>query len=579
MEKENIYNKYEKILNAYKKLYNQHEELLEKNETLAGQNQNLSFSILELKSQLEIFQKEVEKLTAPPLSCGIFLEMINVNAFISIAGREMNVSVDSARVDGKNLKKGDRVILNESLVIIGVLPVFKEGGVGIIKDFVDDRAIVEKEGMSENFVFSFAKGIREIVEAGDRVRYLESAGLIYEKLPKTQISEFEIKEAPNVTYEQIAGLEKEIEAVREAIELPLLYPEKFKEYVLSPSKGILFWGPPGCGKTIMAKAVANSLMKELQKKYPDKKIKSYFLNIRGPEILNKFVGESERIMRDLFKKAREKTKDGGLVVMFFDEMESLLRVRGSGISSDVESTIVPQFLAELDGLESNENIIVIGASNRYDLIDPAVLREERVGKKIEFPRPTEVGMKNALEIYLTKPRPVPISAKYLDKTNEAYNKNYEILEKQEDVIYKKFIPEIVKHIYAKEWEFYDKQLKSKMKVSNKLGDIVFISGKKESVYFSNLLDYAMAKFFVDKAKLEAIKRFVAKKEDGVLMEDFHKAIEEKVAETKKFIKNIAADPNQASSIFSKKTERISHIEIAEDEITRVVESVSVGHYL
>jgi proteasome-associated ATPase len=300
---------------------------------------------------------------------------------VYVSGRKLKVNVRPG-IDAHTLLRGQEVILNEALNIIEVKGYEVQGEVVRLKDRIaKDRAIVSLHGDEER-VAEIAEPLHGIkLSVGDVLLFDHRSGLLLEKLPKTEVEEVVLEEVPDVSYSDIGGLKKQIETIMDAIELPFVYPDLFKEYRLRPPKGVLLYGPPGCGKTLIAKAVANSIAKRLESKKGED-VRSYFLHVKGPELLNKYVGESERQIREVFSKAKEKAEEGMPVVVFFDEMDALFRTRGTGISSDVESTIVPQFLSEIDGVESLRNVIVIGASNRQDLIDPAILRPGRLDIKI-----------------------------------------------------------------------------------------------------------------------------------------------------------------------------------------------------
>src|SRR5918999_3336518 len=241
---------------------------------------------------------------------------------------------------------------------------------------------------------------------GDSLLYDPRSGHVLERLPKEEIEELVLEEIPDVTYANIGGLGTQIEDIRDAVEMPFLYAELFREHQLRPPKGVLLYGPPGCGKTLIAKAVANSLAQQVREKTGREGVHSYFLNVKGPELLNKYVGETERQIRVIFQRAKEKAQEGFPVIVFFDEMDSIFRIRGSGISSDVENTIVPQLLSEIDGVETLKNVMVIGASNREDLIDPAILRPGRLDVKIKIERPDHGAAADIMSKYLTIDIPI-----------------------------------------------------------------------------------------------------------------------------------------------------------------------------
>ncbi|MGB0911650.1 MAG: proteasome ATPase, partial [Nitrospirales bacterium] len=364
-------------------------------------NERLVSTLQEAKIQIEALRKEIEKLTAPPATYATFSNLNqDETATVSVSGRKMKVSIHPSLM-GQKWRKGQEVILNEALNIIESHDFDPQGEVVQLKLRLEHNRALVKLRHDEERVVEVAEPLHEqSLSVGDLLLFDPRSGHVIEKLPKSDMEELVLEEVPNANYEQIGGLGKELEQIKDAVELPFLHPELFAEHQLSPPKGILLYGPPGCGKTLIAKAVANSIAQKLEH-LTGKEIRSYFLHIKGPELLNKYVGESERQVREVFAKAKEKASNGYPVIVFFDEMDALFRTRGSGISSDVESTIVPQFLAEIDGVESLRDVIVIWASNRQDLIDPAVLRPGRLDVKVKIPRPDKYGAKEILGKYLT----------------------------------------------------------------------------------------------------------------------------------------------------------------------------------
>jgi len=369
------------------------------------QNEKLVAALQEAKAQIEALRAEVEKLTAPPSTYAIF-SSVNVDGTgnVYVSGRKMKVSLHPS-IKAKDLRKGQQVVLNEALNVIEAKAFDVQGEVVRLKDVLEgNRALVTLHFDEEKVAELGDPLLLERLSVGDHLLYDPRSGCVIEKLPKSEAEELVLEEVPDVDYAQIGGLQRELEQVRDAVELPFLHPALFTEFKLSAPKGVLLYGPPGCGKTLIAKAVANSIAKKLGH-LTGKEIRSYFLHVKGPELLNKYVGESERQVREVFKKAKERAADGNPVIVFFDEMDALFRTRGTGISSDVESTIVPQFLSEIDGVESLRNVIVIGASNRQDLIDPAVLRAGRLDVKVRVGRPDAVAAKDIFSKYLTADLP------------------------------------------------------------------------------------------------------------------------------------------------------------------------------
>src|SRR5499427_5704158 len=322
--------------------------------SITGQNERLAGTLREARDQIVALKEEVDRLAQPPSGFGIFLEAAEDGAAdVFTGGRKMRVSV-SPGIEIDDLKPGQEVVLNEALNVVIAQGYETIGEVVMLKEILEggDRALVISHADEER--------VARLAEP--------RSGYVYERIPKAEVEELILEEVPDITYAEIGGLAAQIEQIRDAIELPYLHADLFKEHHLRPPKGVLLYGPPGCGKTLIAKAVANSLAKKVAARTAEQERegKSFFLNIKGPELLNKYVGETERHIRLVFQRAREKASEGMPVIVFFDEMDSIFRTRGSGVSSDVENTIVPQLLSEIDGVEGLENVIVIGASNRED---------------------------------------------------------------------------------------------------------------------------------------------------------------------------------------------------------------------
>src|SRR6516165_9115373 len=389
-----------RLQDAPKRVRTLEEKILETKGQLqqaVSQNERLSATLREAREHIAALREEVEKLTMPPSAYGAFLGA-NDDGTVDIftAGRKMRVSVHP-EVDLEALERGQEVALNESLNVVLARGLEIAGEVVVLKEgLADEERVCELAGML----------VGERLRAGDHLLYDVRSGLVVERLPRPEVEELVLEEVPDVSYADVGGLDDQIEQIRDAVELPYLHAELFLEHQLQPPKGILLYGPPGCGKTLLAKAVANSLAKRVAEKTGDASSRSYFLNIKGPELLNKYVGETERQIRLIFQRAREKSEEGVPIIVFFDEMDSLFRTRGTGISSDIESTIVPQLLAEIDGVESLKNVIVIGASNREDLIDPDILRPGRLDVKIKIERPDEDSAKQIFSQYLTTNLPL-----------------------------------------------------------------------------------------------------------------------------------------------------------------------------
>ena len=516
------------------------------------QNEKLTATLQEAKAQIESLRLEIEKLTAPPSSYALFCSLNpDETANVYLSGRKMRVSVHSS-IRGKDLKKGQEVILNEALNIIEVRGFDPQGQVVRLKDTVDDRrALVQLHHDEERVVELGEPLLNEHLSVGDHLLFDARSGYVIEKLPKAEMEELVIEEVPNVGYGDVGGLDKELEQVTDAVELPFLYPQLFAEHKLTPPKGVLLYGPPGCGKTLIAKAVANSIAKKLGH-LSGKEVRSYFLHVKGPELLNKYVGESERQIREVFAKARDKAAKGNPVIVFFDEMDALFRTRGSGISSDMESTIVPQFLAEIDGVESLHNVIVIGASNRQDLIDPAVLRPGRLDVKIKIPRPEKQGAKDIFGKYLTPD--LPYAKEELDRHGG-----------DPSVMVAHLIEITAEAMYAVTEE-------------NRFLEVTYANGEKEMLHFKDFSSGALIEGIVSRAKKVAVKRAIGTGERGIREEDLIRAMREEFKSNEDLPNT--TNPDDWARISGKKGEKIVHVRTMThgSEESREIETVSAGHY-
>ena len=462
------------------------------------QNKRLAASLQEAKTQIETLRTEIAKLTAPPSSYALFCSLNDdASANVYVSGRKMRVSVHNS-VASASLRKGQEVILNEALNIIEARAFDPQGQVVKLKDQLDGaRALIQLHHDEERIVELGEPLLHESLSVGDHLLYDPRSGYVIEKIPKAEIEELVIEEVPDVQYEDVGGLTKEVEQVTDAVELPFLYPELFREHRLTPPKGILLYGPPGCGKTMIAKAVANSISRKMRH-LSGKDVRSYFLHVKGPELLNKYVGESERYIREVFAKARDKAATGNPVVVFFDEMDALFRTRGSGISSDIESTIVPQFLAEIDGVEKLKNVIVIGASNRQDLIDPAVLRTGRLDVKVKIPRPNKQGARDIFAKYLTGD--LPFAKEELDRHAQ-----------DRQAVVSRLLDLTVEAMYATTED-------------NKFLEVTYANGEKDLLYFKDFSSGALIEGVVSRAKKSAVKRAIDTGEKGLKEEDLMCAI-------------------------------------------------------
>ncbi len=374
---------------------------------VTGQNERLVSTLKEARDQIVALKEEVDRLAQPPSGFGTFLEAREDGTIeVFTGGRKLRVNVSPA-VDVDSLQRGQEVMLNEALNVVEALGYEEVGEIVMLKELLDEgkRALVISHADEERVVRLADRWSASRIRAGDSLLLEPRSGYVYERIPKSEVEELVLEEVPDISYEEIGGLMRQIEQIRDAIELPYLHADLFREHKLRPPKGVLLYGPPGCGKTLIAKAVANSLAKQVAEK-TGQSGKSFFLNIKGPELLNKYVGETERHIRLVFQRAREKASEGTPVIVFFDEMDSIFRTRGSGVSSDVENTIVPQLLSEIDGVEGLENVIVIGASNREDMIDPAILRPGRLDVKIKIERPDAEAAKDIFSKYLLAELPL-----------------------------------------------------------------------------------------------------------------------------------------------------------------------------
>jgi len=391
------------------------------------------------------------------------------------------------------------------------------------------------------------------LRVGDHVRIDPLTGLVLERLVRPEVGELVLEEIPDVTYLQIGGLGDQIEVIRDAIELPYVHKDRFDEYDLAAPKGVLLYGPPGCGKTLIAKAVANSLAKAVAKKEGSEDTRSYFLNVKGPELLNKYVGETERQIRLIFQRAKEKSDQGLPVIVFFDEMDSLFRTRGTGVSSDVESTIVPQLLSELDGVEALKNVIVIGASNREDLIDPAILRPGRLDVKIKIERPGRGAAAQIFGIYLT--RELPYDAAELARHGGDL-----------DGMLTEMIDAVVEKVYREDDD-------------NRFLEVTYANGDREVLHFKDFASGAMIENIVRRAKKEAIKREIAGGDSGLRISDLLESVTQEFREQEDLPNT--TNPDDWAKISGKKGERIVYVRtlIEGDRENRAVEAVTPGQYL
>lgn len=497
---------------------------------LSESNAKLTATLREAREQIIGLKEEVDRLSAPPNGYAIYLgpaadDLVDV----AINGRKMRVAM-APEVDREMLRPGQEVILNESMNVVVAGSFDDQGEIVIFQEVLEDgtRAIVTGRSDEER-VIHLAAPLRGVpLRSGDSLLADMKAGYAFERIAKSEVEDLVLEEVPDINYEDIGGLGDQINTIKDAVELPFLHPELFKEYELKPPKGILLYGPPGCGKTLIAKAVANSLAKKVSEISGVGEGRSYFLNIKGPELLNKFVGETERQIRIIFQRAREKASEGTPVIVFFDEMDSLFRTRGSGVSSDVENTIVPQLLSEIDGVESLENVIVIGASNREDMIDPAILRPGRLDVKIKIERPDAQAAIDIFGKYLTTDLPLSL-VDLAEHGNDAQKTATAMIQR------------VVEEMYA-------------TTPNNEFLEVTYANGDKEVLYFKDFSSGAMIENIVSRAKKAAIKSFLTVGEKGITIEHLLQACLDEFHENEDLPNT--TNPDDWSRISGKKGDRI-----------------------
>ena len=501
---------------------------------LTERNVRLADTLREARDQLVTLKEEVDRLAQPPSGYGIF-----VNAYedgtvdIFAGGRKLRVAV-SPQVELAELRHGQELMLNEAMNVVAARGHERAGDVVLLKEILEggDRALVVGH-TDEERVVHLADILRDKpLRVGDSLLLDTRSSYAYERVPKSEVEDLVLEEVPDIDYTDIGGLSRQIEAIRDAVELPFLHAELFREHELRPPKGILLYGPPGCGKTLIAKAVANSLAKQVQKVHGgDEKATAFFLNIKGPELLNKYVGETERHIRLVFQRAREKASDGTPVIVFFDEMDSIFRTRGSGVSSDVENTIVPQLLSEIDGVEGLENIIVIGASNREDMIDPAILRPGRLDVKIKIERPDAEAARDIFAKYITTTLPI-----HVDDLAEHGG--------EVEATVAGMIQHTVERMYSEAEE-------------NKFLEVTYANGDKETLYFKDFNSGAMIQNIVDRGKKMAIKDLLTSGQRGLRMQHLLAACVDEFRENEDLPNT--TNPDDWARISGKKGERIVYI--------------------
>jgi len=505
--------------------------------TVNRQNERLADTLREARDQIVALKEEVDRLTKPPSGFGIFLNACeDGSADVFTGGRKMRVNVSPA-IDADALRAGQEVVLNESLTVVISQGYETVGEVVMLKEVLEDgdRALVLSHADEER-VARLAEPLRNsTLRAGDSLLLEPRSGYVYERIPKAEVEELILEEVPDITYRDIGGLASQIEQIRDAIELPYLHADLFREHQLRPPKGVLLYGPPGCGKTLIAKAVANSLAKQVAARTAslgtEREGKSFFLNIKGPELLNKYVGETERHIRLVFQRAREKASEGQPVIVFFDEMDSIFRTRGSGVSSDVENTIVPQLLSEIDGVEGLENVIVIGASNREDMIDPAILRPGRLDVKIKIERPDAEAAKDIFSKYVLTGLPL-----HPDDLAEHGG--------SPEACVDAMIQRVVERMYSETEE-------------NRFLEVTYANGDKEVLYFRDFNSGAMIQNIVDRAKKMAIKEFLETGQKGLRVAHLLSACVDEFSENEDLPNT--TNPDDWARISGKKGERIVYI--------------------
>ncbi|WP_040796833.1 proteasome ATPase [Nocardia higoensis] len=524
-------------------------ELEARIDSLTIRNAKLMDTLKEARQQLVALREEVDRLGQPPSGYGVLIgvhEDQTVDVFTS--GRKMRLTC-SPNIDTDALSYGQTVRLNEALTVVEATDYDAVGEIGTLREILDDgrRALVVGHADEERVVW-LAGPLAKVAEVddlddpdspirklrpGDSLLVDTKAGFAFERIPKAEVEDLVLEEVPDVDYTDIGGLGRQIEQIRDAVELPFLHKDLFREYELRPPKGVLLYGPPGCGKTLIAKAVANSLAKKIAEARGEdaKEAKSYFLNIKGPELLNKFVGETERHIRIIFQRAREKASEGTPVIVFFDEMDSIFRTRGSGVSSDVETTVVPQLLSEIDGVEGLENVIVIGASNREDMIDPAILRPGRLDVKIKIERPDAESAQDIFSKYLTKDLPL--------HTDDLEEFNGDKL-----ACVRAMIERVVDRMYAESED-------------NRFLEVTYANGDKEVLYFKDFNSGAMIQNIVDRAKKYAIKSVLETGNPGLRIQHLFDSIVDEFSENEDLPNT--TNPDDWARISGKKGERIVYI--------------------
>jgi proteasome-associated ATPase len=499
---------------------------------LSSQNERLATTLRDARDQIVALKAEVDRLAQPPNTFGVYVGPGDDGTVeIVSSGRKMRVAC-SPSIETDTLRPGQEVMLNEAFNVVAARDFERTGEIVVVKDVIgSDRALIVAHADEERVVHLSGPLREEKLRVGDALTMDPRAGFVFEKIPRAEVEDLVLEELPDIEYSDIGGLSAQIEMIRDAVELPFLHPDLFREHGLKPPKGILLYGPPGCGKTLIAKAVARSLASKAAQLSDVKESKSYFLNVKGPELLNKYVGETERHIRLIFSRAREKASEGTPVVVFFDEMDSLFRTRGSGVSSDVETTIVPQLLSEIDGVERLENVIVIGASNREDMIDPAILRPGRLDVKIKIQRPDAEAARDIFGKYLTANLPL-----HPDDLAENGGDPVATVEAM--------IQRTVERMYSETEE-------------NQFLEVTYANGDKEVLYFKDFNSGAMIQNIVDRAKKTAIKDLLDTGQRGIRLDHLLTACVDEFKENEDLPNT--TNPDDWARISGKKGERIVYI--------------------
>jgi len=541
----------DRMLADFETLRRRYEQSRTQHHDAERQNEKLVAMLQEAKQQIELLKEEVDKLCSPPNTYGVFIRPNkDGTSEILMDGRPMRVNVHP-NIDPFQLEEGQYVVLNEAFNIIEGGDYTRRGEVCHVVDTMSDSRVIVTGHTDDERVVTLSEPLRaEAIKVGDPLLVDMRTQYAFERLPRSSVEEVVLEEVPNVTYDDIGGLGSQIEILRDSVELPYMHPEVFLEHKLRPPKGILLYGPPGCGKTLIAKAVANSLARRIEER-TGKVTTAYFLNVKGPELLNKYVGETESKLREVFKKARDKASQDVPVVVFFDEMDSLFRMRGSGISSDMEATVVAQFLSEIDGVESLENVIVIGASNRQDLIDPAVLRPGRLDLKVKVSRPDRDSAREIVKKYLTPD--LPLHEEVVDRNGG-----------DRDVACLKMIDELIETMYSTGDE-------------NKFLEVTYAKGEREIFYFKDFSSGAMLENVVARAKRKAVKRFLEGGEHGIRASDMIESVREEFKENEDLPNT--TNPDDWARISGRKGERIINVRTLITGMERkeqTIENVSAG---